>query len=62
MSENLNSHIMGVHRPHLRSKHIFPQTNIEHKKILTIKIKKDLKDRIYIKNNYKYIETFIAKF
>ena len=49
MSEYLISHIMGVHRPHLRSKHIFPQTNIEHKKILTIKIKLNLKDRIYIK-------------
>ena len=30
---------MRVHRPHFGSKHIFPQTNIEHKKILTIKIK-----------------------
>ena len=39
MSEYLISQIMGVHRPHLRSKHIFPENNIEHKKILTIKIK-----------------------
>ena len=39
MSGYLIPRIMGVHRPHLRSKHIFPQTNIEHTKIVTIKIK-----------------------
>ena len=51
---------MGVHRPHLRSKHIFPQTNIEHTKIVTIKIKLNLKNRINFKNNYNFFFFFIV--